>query len=283
MKIIRDPAQTAPCVLVLGMFDGVHRGHQALLMQGVTLAEAHGLPLNVCTFEPHPLNVLRPEKAPARLTTQAERAQLMAGFGVDSLCVMTFSHKVADQPPEDFMAQMEAVFSPKYVVCGFNFTFGRRGMGTGESLRAYGMAHGFETVIVPEVVLEGETVSSTRIRGLLDRGCIREAARLLGHAYTLTGRVQGVGLPTARIASPRTKALPAAGCYACFLTVEGQHFPAIARIGADGTVDVRVLDAMLVLRGRTVRLTFMQCLSMDAAADETSIEEQACAYFFAMV
>lgn len=260
MRIIRNPEQTGACVLVLGMFDGVHRGHQALLMRGAALAGEYGLPLNVCTFEPHPLAVLRPELAPARLTTQTERAQLMAGFGVDNLCVMTFTRDVADQVPEDFMADMVRTFAPKCVVCGFNFTFGRAGKGTGDMLRAYGADHGFETVIVPEVILEGATVSSTRIRRLLEAGRIPEVSCLMGHAYTLSGTVKEIDshAPAAPMTVPRNKALPASGAYACYLTVGGQNYPALAFV--DGGVEVWALDSVLVLKGRQVRLTFMKQL-----------------------
>lgn len=280
MKIIRDPRQTAPCVLVLGMFDGVHRGHQMLLMQGVELAERYGLPLNVCTFEPHPLSVLRPGKAPARLTTQTERAQLMAGFGVDSLCVMHFTRRMADQAPEDFMAQMTAVFSPRFVVCGFNFTFGQRGRGTGESLKDFGASHRFETVIVPEVILEGATVSSTRIRALLAAGQVREASRLLGHAYTLATHAAGPGpLPRAhRLAIPRDKALPAFGLYACYLTLGSQSYPAVVRIGEDG-MTLQPLDSCLRLADHRLRLTFMHYLGADMTADTLNAAR---AFFFSV-
>ena len=116
MRIVRDPINMGSCVLVLGMFDGVHRGHQALLMAGRDLADQYGMPLHVCTFEPHPLQVLRKEAAPPLLTTLTERAQLMASFGVDALCVHTFTRKVAAQEPEDFLRQLDEVYNPHAIV-----------------------------------------------------------------------------------------------------------------------------------------------------------------------
>lgn len=272
MRIMRNPAHTEPCVLVLGMFDGVHRGHQALLMAGGEQAEKLGLPLNVCTFEPHPLAVLRPKAAPPLLTTLTERAQLMAGFGVDNLCVTTFTPALASQPPEDFMADMVSKYQPKHVVCGFNFTFGSLGAGNGESLRAYGKCHGFEVTVVPEVILGGETVSSTRIRGLLGAGQLHEATRLMGHAYTLSGRVEDgkhigrtMGFPTANVTIPRGKVLPAYGVYACWLQTEENTYPAVVNVGRHPTlpeggvtVEAYVLDKSLTLYGRKVRLTFLE-------------------------
>ena len=132
MKILRDPTRLTPCVLVLGMFDGVHRGHQALLMRGGELAQEMDFPLCVLSFEPHPLRVLAPHKAPPLLNTLPEKARIMQSFGVDYLSITTFNRARADQSPEDFMAEMVATYAPVVVVCGFNFTFGRGGLGNGK-------------------------------------------------------------------------------------------------------------------------------------------------------
>ena len=285
MRILRDPKALQPCVLVLGMFDGVHRGHQALLMAGLTLAEENALPLNVCTFEPHPMRVLRPEKAPPLLTTLTERARLMADFGVDNLCILSFNMETAAQSSEDFMAALVENYRPKNVVCGFNFTFGHRGMGNGESLRAYGQTHGFEVTIVPEVVLGGESVSSTRIRGLLEKGSIHEATRLLGHSYTLSGRVMDgkhigrtMGYPTANVAIPRGKVLPAFGVYACWMQAGVCIYPAVVNVGrhptlpeGSVTVEAYVLDQELSLYGQKVRLLFLDFLRPEKKFD--SVEQ----------
>ena len=177
MRIVRDPINMGSCVLVLGMFDGVHRGHQALLMAGRDLADQYGMPLHVCTFEPHPLQVLRKEAAPPLLTTLTERAQLMASFGVDALCVHTFTRKVAAQEPEDFLRQLDEVYNPHAIVAGFNYSFGSKGRGDGEMLKAWGAEHGCEVVIVPKVELDGDSVSSTRIRLMLREGISEEYAR----------------------------------------------------------------------------------------------------------
>ena len=271
MKILRDPAQAGPCVLVLGTFDGVHRGHQALLMAGGELAERYGLPLNVCTFEPHPLQVLRPEAAPPLLTTLPERARLMASFGVANLCVSTFTRQMAGQSPEEFLRDMGVRYRPAAVVCGFNHTFGVRGQGNGDTLRAWGAANGCQVVVVPDVVLEGGAVSSTRIRGLLQQGKVEQATRLMGHWYAMTGRVtdgkhvgRTMGYPTANVEPPRGKVLPAYGVYACYLTVEGRVYPAVVNVGrhptlpeGSVTVEAHVLDACLMLYGKKVRLDFL--------------------------
>ena len=274
MKILRDPERLNPCVLVLGMFDGVHRGHQALLMRGGELAQEMAFPLNVLSFEPHPLRVLAPQKCPPLLNTLPEKARIMQSFGVENLCITTFDQGRADQSPEDFMAEMVDTYAPVVVVCGFNYTFGKGGAGNGRTLREYGKKHGFRTVVVPEVIVECETVSSTRIRRLLTEGDIPMVNRLLGTAYTLSGRVEDgkhlgrtMGFPTANVAIPRHKALPAFGVYDCWLeTADGAYHPAVVNVGRhptlpDGpvTVEAHVLtEDEIDLYGQHVRLSFMR-------------------------
>jgi len=307
MKIQRDPKRMPPCVLVLGMFDGVHRGHQALLMRGGELAQEMNFPLCVMSFEPHPLRVLAPEKAPPLLNTLPEKARIMQSFGVDELCITTFDQARADQSPEDFMAEMVATYAPVVVVCGFNFTFGKGGKGTGKMLREYGKKHGFRTVIVPEVIVEGETVSSTRIRKVLAEGDIPMVNRLLGTGYTLSGKVEigkqlgrTMGFPTANVHIPKHKALPAFGVYDCWLeTADGAYHPAVVNVGRHPTlpeghvtVEAHVLtDEPIDLYGQHVRLSFMRYQRAEirfASKDELQTQitrdvEEARAYFVKMV
>lgn len=307
MKILRDPERLNPCVLVLGMFDGVHRGHQALLMRGGELAQEMNFPLNVLSFEPHPLRVLAPERAPLLLNTIPEKARIMQSFGVDNLCITTFDRARADQSPEDFMAEMVATYAPVVVVCGFNFTFGKGGKGTGKMLRAFGKKHGFRTVVVPEVMVEGETVSSTRIRKVLAEGNIPLANRLLGTGYTLSGKVETgkqlgrtMGFPTANVAIPRHKALPAFGVYDCWLeTTDGAYYPAVVNVGRHPTlpeghvtVEAHVLSEEAIdLYGQHVRLSFMRFQRAETRFDsKEALQEQiardveeAKAYFVKMV
>ena len=268
MRMLRDPARMSPCVLALGTFDGVHLGHQALLMRGGELAAELGCPLAVCTFEPHPLRVLRPEIAPPLLTTLPERAALMAGFGVDALCVTRFTTARAGQTPEAYMDELRRTYQPRAVVCGFNFTFGQGGRGNGGMLQAYG----FQTEIVPEVTLEGAAVSSTRVRKALQAGELSLASRLMGHAYTIAGRVadgkhigRTMGFPTANVTIPRDKALPAFGVYACWLETKSATYPAVVNVGRHPTlpegrvtVEAYALDASLSLYGEPVRLKFLR-------------------------
>ena len=171
------------------------------------------------------------------------------------------------------MAEMVATYAPVVVVCGFNFTFGRRGAGNGKLLREFGRRHGFRTVIVPEVIIEGETVSSTRIRRLLAEGDIPSVNRLLGHAFTLSGKVESgkqlgrtMGFPTANVSITKGKALPAFGVYDCWLeTGDGAYHPAVVNVGrhptlpeGSVTVEAHVLDGQMELYGQHVRLSFLR-------------------------
>ena len=281
MKILHNPHGLGPCVLVLGTFDGVHRGHQALLMRGGELAEAEGLPLYCCTFDPHPLAVLRREAAPPLLTTLEERAERMADFGVEALCVIPFTPEIAAVPPEDFVRAMAGGYGPRHVICGYNFTFGCRGSGTGETLRQGEEAYGYSTHVVGEVLIGGEAVSSTRIRGLLAAGSIREVNHLLGGAYQLTGPVgdgkhlgRTMGFPTANVQVPPDKALPAFGVYTCFLEAEAEVYPAVVNIGRHPTlpeggvtVEANALTGHPALYGKTVRLSLLDFLRPERRFD----------------
>lgn len=276
MRMLRNPVMTEPCVLVLGMFDGVHRGHQELLRVGRQLADEHELPLYVCTFEPHPVAVLFPEKTPPRLTTPTQRAQLMQRYGVDALCVTSFTRTYAAMPPEDFVANMAAVYQPRYVVSGFNFTFGDRGRGNAETLLALQHRYGYETITVPAVELEGDVVSSTRIRRLLSAGDVPAAVRLLGHEYSICGCVmhgrqnsRSIGMPTVNLAVRDDQALPADGAYACRVTLCGETRQRCAMVyveqtasqtGSEPLAEAYILDETLTQYGAQACVTFLQQL-----------------------
>lgn len=176
----QDGVQTEASVLALGMFDGVHLGHQALLKQARVLADRYGVPMVVMTFDRHPLSLIAPDAAPPMLTTAQERMALIESQGADIVCVLPFTPEVRDIAPEAFVKLLADRWHPRAVVIGFNYNFGKHGKGTTETMKELGSAAGFETVVVPEVQLDGQTVSSTRIRRLLAEGNETEASRLLG-------------------------------------------------------------------------------------------------------
>lgn len=168
--------------MALGTFDGVHLGHQALLKAGKEYAREHGILLRACSFDRHPLEVLRPEVAPAQLTTAAEKERLMAAYGVDELQLLHFTREMADMTPEDFLRMLRESVELKAVVAGWNYSFGRGGKGNAEMLRQDGDRRGYDVIIVPPVkTAEGEVISSTLIREVLKQGSTAEAEKLLGH------------------------------------------------------------------------------------------------------
>ena len=182
MKVITDEKQyTGPgAVLALGMFDGVHLGHRALIARVQEMARAEKAESMVCTFDVHPLSVLAPEKAPAPLTDVAGRLEIFRQLGLDWALVKPFTPALAAQEPEFFLESLTRCTRARGVVCGENYTFGRGGRGNADLLRRLGREWGFQVEIVESVTDEGEVVSSTLIRSLLKNGQRERALRLLG-------------------------------------------------------------------------------------------------------
>lgn len=184
MQIILDGKYKADkSVVALGMFDGVHIGHQVLLRKARALAEEHHAPLVACTFARHPLSLIAPEKAPALLTTAEERSALMESLGVDVLYAQPFDEALMHMPPEDYVGQLVRHFHPLAVVCGYNHTFGQNGSGTPALLGMLGGALGFDTIAVPQITLNGQEISSTAVRSALKAGDVQQARKLLGRPY----------------------------------------------------------------------------------------------------
>lgn len=269
MRVIRNRETEEERVLALGTFDGVHRGHQALLEAGKQYARERGIRLRACSFDRHPLEVLRPESAPKLLTTLPEKAGLMARYGADELQLLRFTREMADLAPEDFLKMLRRAAGLRAVVAGWNYTFGKGGQGDAELLRKDGAAHGYDVIIVPPVMTEnGDTISSTLIRRLLGEGRMDEADALLGHPYELRGQVTDgkhmghrIGVPTANVQTHPRKQLPAFGVYPCrMITAEGTC-PAAVNIGVQPTlpsgkvtVEAHVLEGEPELYGKHVRL-----------------------------
>ena len=182
MKIIRDQGVTFfPRVIALGTFDGVHRGHQKLIEAGRELSGLLGAALRVVTFDRHPLEVLRPEKAPPLIMTTLQKARRLALLGVDEMQMIPFSRERADQEPEAFLEELRSDVNLRGIVAGWNYTFGKDGRGTAETLIRDGKAHGYEVRIIPPVTTqEGKIMSSSAIRKALLSGYVQEATLLLG-------------------------------------------------------------------------------------------------------
>jgi riboflavin kinase/FMN adenylyltransferase len=257
--------------VALGVFDGVHVGHRAILGAAVAHARASGGLAFVCTFEPHPLEVLQPGRAPLAITTLDERLELIAGCGVDGAVVLTFTRELAAVEPEAFVKDVLVDrLAARQVVVGFNHRFGRGARGDAALLRSLGAQHGFSVDVIEPLSVDGVPVSSTAIRAALERGDLASAERMLGRPYTLPGKVvagagrgRTLGFPTANIA-PDRPVLVAPGVYACTAEVGGQGRRAVVNIGVRPTfgedtlaVEAYLLDFAGDLYGQTIRLIFV--------------------------
>jgi len=259
--------------VAIGNFDGVHLGHQALVRAARERAQATGAALAVLTFEPHPREYLDPGAAPPRLMRVGEKCAALAAAGVERLVVLRFDSRLQHLSPESFIdTVLRDGLGARHVVVGEGFRFGCRRAGTIESLRAAGTAAGFEVVVVPSVTLDGQRVSSTRVRTALAAGDLDGAARLLGRPYTLTGRViagerlgRQLGYATANLRLHRRIA-PLGGVFAVDVRgIDGRGAAAaVASLGTRPTVgggetllEVHVFDFDGDLYGRRLAVDFV--------------------------
>jgi riboflavin kinase/FMN adenylyltransferase len=274
MRIVRGlpsaPPDRRPSAVALGVFDGVHLGHRAILGGAVAHARATGSPAIACTFDPHPLEVLQPDRAPLPITTLDERLDLIAACGVDETVVLTFTRELAAMEPEAFVKDVLVDrLAARQVVVGFNHRFGRGARGDAALLRELGARGGFSVDVIEPLTVDGVPVSSTAIRSALARGDLDAAVRMLGRPYTLPGKVvagagrgRTLGFPTANVA-PDRPVLVAPGVYACTVEVAGQSRRAVVNVGVRPTfgeqalaVEAYLLDFSGDLYGQTVRLVF---------------------------
>lgn len=242
---VTDPP-AAGRVVAIGVFDGVHRGHQEILSRAVEAARAAGATAAAVTFYPHPDAVLHRRSAPPMLTPVPRKEELLASLGMDELVVVPFDKAFSLLTPESFCsAVLSEHLGARIVFVGDNFRFGHGGVGTPGDLREYGQSHGFEVVAVGLALQGGEVISSTRIRELLKAGKVSEAARLLGRPHRIEGTViRGVGrgkdldAPTANLTPTPEMALPRLGIYVTRSTVDrGASYRSVTSVGTNPTFE----------------------------------------------
>ncbi len=234
-------------MVTIGVFDGVHRGHQQIVGRAVALARDAGAPAVVLTFDPHPSEVVRPGSQPAMLTTPRYKAQLLEALGVDVLCVLPFTLDFSRLAPDEFVhAVLVEHLHAITVVVGDNFRFGHKAAGDLAGLAALGRRFGFATEGVP-LLHDGDIVfSSTYIRACVAAGDVATAAQALGRPHRLEGvvvrgdrRGRELGFPTANVEPPPRAAVPADGIYAGWLVRGGDALPAAISIGTNPTFEGR--------------------------------------------
>ncbi|MGI9387677.1 MAG: bifunctional riboflavin kinase/FAD synthetase [Methyloligellaceae bacterium] len=259
MEILRShhgvAAELRNGVLAIGNFDGVHRGHQAVLQAAKDAARAAGRLAGVMVFEPHPRQFFAPDKPLFRLTSLDRKLKLFEAFGLDLAIVLTFDKELAGRTAEDFVSTILVEgFGISHAVLGYDFCFGKGRKGTPETMRCLGKTHNFEVTVVAPAGDGDDVFSSSRIRDLLRHGDVRGAAKLLGYWWGLSGPVEGgagrgtgLGFPTANLRVPGSVQLMH-GIYAARVHAGGQIYRAAAYFGTRPTFEEgeAVLEAFLL-------------------------------------
>ncbi len=277
MKFIRGihnlKEQHRGCVLTIGNFDGVHRGHQALLARLHEEGQRRNLPVMVMLFEPQPLELFAPEKAPARLTRLREKVHYLAEAGVDAVLCVGFDRHFADRSAHNFITELLIdKLGVKLLAVGDDFRFGAGRQGDFLLLQKAGAQYGFEVISTETFCQSGRRISSTAVRQALAEDDLALAETLLGHPYSISGRVvhgdelgRTIGFPTANLPLRRTVS-PVKGVYAVEVYGLGeQPLPGVANIGTRPTVaglrqqlEVHLLDVTMDLYGRHIEVVLRE-------------------------
>jgi riboflavin kinase/FMN adenylyltransferase len=280
MEVLRDISELSrlpgPLFLAIGVFDGVHLGHQAVIRTSAEHAkEANGTPV-VVTFDPHPAKVLRPQDAPHLLTATQHKIALIRDLGVAHLLVIHFDRAFASTPAESFVRQLVENSKPLREICvGHEWSFGKNRTGNLALLQKLGAEHHFNVVGIKPVTVKATVVSSTAIRGAVEKGDFAKAAEMLGREYTILGTVKGgahlgrkLGFPTANL-SAHSEQFPPNGVYVAKAKLGGATWRGVANLGTRPTIESanpeRVLEIHLFdlhrdIYGEDVEVQFVRYL-----------------------
>ena len=280
MEILRSISDlsrlSGPLFLAIGVFDGVHLGHQAVISTSAEPAQAaNGTPV-VVTFDPHPEKILRPEGAPHLLTATQHKIALIRDLGVEHLLIITFDKQFAATEPEDFVQQLVKHSKPLREICvGHKWSFGKNRRGNLELLKKLGAEFDFNVVGIPPVTVNGELVSSTAIRQAIEVGDLRKAAALLGREYMILGTVvsgdnlgKKIGFPTANL-SAHNEQFPPNGVYFAESKLDGVVYPGVVNLGYRPTVstgrserilEIHLFDFEREIYGKNLEVRFIRYL-----------------------
>jgi len=267
--------------LAIGNFDGVHKGHQALIARAQHEAKHLAVRMGAVVFEPHPREFFQPARPLFTLTPLPQKLRLLEKYGVDITFVLPFAHELAQMSAEEFVERvLVAGLGVAHVVIGYDFLFGRSRAGNAQQMAELGKVFGFGVSVVPPIGSGGEVFSSSAVRAELAQGDVEGAAQMLGHRWKVEGVVQGgarrgtgLGYPTANIALGKGAAL-AHGIYAVHVSVGGERYQAAAYLGTRPTFDdgSPVLEVFLFafdgdLYGRVIEVEFVEFLRGDRKFD----------------
>lgn len=277
MRVLSDLDQARlpkPSILTIGSFEGVHRGHQELIQSLLTRANVNRSLAGLITFSPHPRAVLDDQREGLYLMTLEEKVRLLGDLGLDFVVVLPFTPELASIPARDFMMSVRDALRMEELWAGPDFALGRLRQGDSSALKELGGEIGFRVNLVQAFCVNGEVVSSTRIRELLGRGDVATAATLLGrypsHRSPVVrgaGRGKDLGFPTANLSVDPKRVVPARGVYAVLVKATGREFKGVANIGVRPSFDhgqvnieVHLLDFDEDLYGKCLEVSFVQRL-----------------------
>jgi riboflavin kinase/FMN adenylyltransferase len=301
MQILRSIPELATLpgqlFLAIGVFDGVHRGHQAVISTSASHAKsANGTPI-VVTFDPHPEKVLRPNAAPHLLTATQHKIALIRNLGVEHLLVINFDKQFAATPPENFIQQLVHNSKPLREICvGHEWSFGKNRAGNLDLLKKLGAQFDFDVVGIPPIKANGDVLSSTAIRQAIERGDLARASQMLGRDYTILGTVvhgdnlgKKIGYPTANL-SAHSEQFPPNGVYLADASLDGALHHGVVNLGfrptvssgkAERVLEIHLLDFHREIYGKDIEVQFLKYLrpekkfkSIDALVQQIDLDVQ---------
>ena len=270
---IEEIRDIEPCCIALGNFDGVHAGHQALILKAVEKAKQRNMKSGVFSFSSHPKNLFAGRNIVKNIIYQEEKAALIEKLGVDYLFNVPFTRMICQMEPVEFIDELLVDrMQMKEAFCGFNYRFGYKAAGNPGILRGEGKKKGFHVNEIPPVIIDGDVVSSTLIRGLIKAGEMEECEKYLGRRYSIGGEVvvgnklgRTIGFPTSNIMIDETMVTPPNGVYITYCVYNGHKFPSVTNVGVKPTVgtfkknmETHIFNFDKELYGKQIRVEFLK-------------------------
>ncbi len=283
------PELTPPVIITIGNFDGLHRGHKRILRKVISRSREEGGTSMVVTFEPHPLKVLYPNRAPQLIQTLGQKRDILSHLGIQALLEVPFTREFGQVSAEDFTRMLAERITPREIYIGEDFRFGHNRDGNIAFLQSLQDRYGYTATAFKKLKVDGDVVSSTLIRQLLIKGEMEKAVRLLGRPYIIEGMVEHgdgrgktIGFPTANL-SIENELIPAYGVYVVAVDVgDAVLLPAVANLGRRPTfgkdevaVEVHILEGGRQLYGRKIRVLFFQFLRPEKKFDSVDALKEA--------